>query len=314
MKFQGIYNIPHIKYWSGLPDSAFEFGNLRMGENDANMFKGGIAYADMVTTVSYTYAQEIQTPEYGENLDGHLRYHSAKLTGIVNGIDVGQWDAANDALLEANYDISNVIEGKKANKLALQAQLGLTQDENKFVIGLVSRLTDQKGLDLINPIIPDILDGNTQLVVLGTGDKYYEESFRQYEAQHKEDMCAYIAYDEALAHKIYAACDAFLVPSRFEPCGLTQLTAMHYGTLPIVRETGGLKDTVAPCGADPDSGNGFTFDRYEKELLLDAINRAKDLYFNDRDNWNIVIKRDMEKDVTWENSAGMYLDLYNRLG
>ena len=210
------------------------------------MFKGGLTYTNMITTVSETYAGEIQTPFYGENLDAHLRYHSGKLRGIVNGIDYGMWNTAEDALLAAPYDITNVLEKKKANKLALQEELGLEKDEGKFVIGLISRLTNQKGLDLVNAIIPELIDGNTQIVVLGTGDAMYEDSFRYYENAYKGSVCSNIMYDEGRAHKIYAGADALLVPSQFEPCGLTQLIAMHYGTVPIVRETGGLKDTVDP--------------------------------------------------------------------
>ena len=300
LKFQGIYNIPTIKYWSGLPDYVFNKDALKQGYDDANMFKGGLAYSNVITTVSGTYAQEIQTPFYGENLDAHLRYHSGKLHGIVNGIDYGMWDPSTDKLLAAPYDVTDVIEKKKKNKLAMQESLGLEQDENKFVIGLISRLTDQKGLDLVNAIVPQLMDGNTQVVVLGTGDAFYEDSFRYYENAYKGSFCAYIAYDESLAHGIYAGSDAFFVPSRFEPCGLTQLIAMHYGTVPIVRETGGLKDTVEPFNQYTGEGNGFTFDRYESGLLLDATNRAKTIYFEYREAWDEIVKRNMNKDVSWE--------------
>ena len=310
LKFQGIYNIPTIKYWSGLPDYVFNKDALKQGYDDANMFKGGLAYSNVITTVSGTYAQEIQTPFYGENLDAHLRYHSGKLHGIVNGIDYGMWDPSTDKLLAAPYDVTDVIEKKKKNKLAMQESLGLEQDENKFVIGLISRLTDQKGLDLVNAIVPQLMDGNTQVVVLGTGDAVYEDSFRYYENAYKGSFCAYIAYDESLAHGIYAGSDAFFVPSRFEPCGLTQLIAMHYGTVPIVRETGGLKDTVEPFNQYTGEGNGFTFDRYESGLLLDATNRAKTIYFEHREAWDEIVKRNMNKDVSWEVSAKQYRQLY----
>lgn len=313
LRFQGIYNIPTIKYWSGLPDEAFGMGALQQNWVDANMLKGGLAYADRITTVSGTYAWEIQTREYGEGLEDHLRYHSGKLRGIVNGIDYGMWNPETDPSLPVHYNIGNVLKGKLENKLALQRELGLEEDGSKFVIGLISRLTNQKGLDLVNAIMPQVLDGNTQVVVLGTGDKQYEDSFRYYEYAHKGTFSACIQYDEARAHRIYAGADALLVPSRFEPCGLTQLNAMHYGTLPIVRETGGLKDTVEPHNDFTGDGNGFTFDRYDAGLLLDAINRAKTLYFNNRYHWDEVVQRDMAKDVSWTRSARQYKDLYLEL-
>ena len=313
LRFQGVYNIPTIQYWSGLPNEAFGMGALQQNWVDANLLKGGLAYADRITTVSGTYAGEIQTSEYGEKLENHLRYHSGKLRGIVNGIDYEMWNPETDPTLAENYGLGNVLDHKMANKLALQKELGLEENTDKFVIGLVSRLTDQKGLDLVNAIVPQILDGNTQMVVLGTGDKRYEDAFRFYEGAYKGTFSACIQYDEARAHRIYAGADALLVPSRFEPCGLTQLNAMHYGTLPIVRETGGLKDTVEPYNEFSGDGNGFTFDRYDAGLLLDAINRAKTLYFANRYHWDEVVQRDMAKDVSWENSAKQYKDLYLEL-
>ena len=313
LRFQGIYNIPTLKYWTGLPSEVFEMGALKQGYEDANMLKGGLAYADRITTVSGTYAWEIQTPEYGEQLEEHLRYHSYKLRGIVNGIDYGMWNPATDPALAVNYDITNVLDHKWENKLALQQELGLVQDQGKFVIGLISRLTNQKGLDLVNAIVPELMDGNTQVVVLGTGDKQYEDTFRYYEDAYRGMFSACIQYDESRAHRIYAGADALLVPSRFEPCGLTQLNAMHYGTLPIVRETGGLKDTVEPYNIFTGDGNGFTFDKYDAGLLLDAINRAKTEYFVNRYHWDEVVQRDMAKDVSWQNSASQYKDLYLEL-
>lgn len=310
LRFQGMCNTQHLKYWSGLPDYLYNIDVLAEGFDSANMLKGGLTYCDMITTVSDTYAQEIQTPEFGENLDGHLRHHSYKLRGIVNGIDYDIWSAASDQRLAATYDASDVFEKKTENKLKLQEELGLDINPDRFVLGLISRLTNQKGLDLIHAIIADIMDENTQLIVLGTGDPYYEDAFRYYENLYKGNVCANIMYDESRAHRIYAAADAFLVPSQFEPCGLTQLIAMHYGTVPVVRETGGLKDTVDPYNRYENTGNGFTFDRYEAGLLLDAVNRAKTLYFENRNQWNEMIIRDMEKDLSWEYSAGRYIDLY----
>ena len=313
LRFQGIYNIPTIKYWSGLPDYVFNKDALKVGYRDANMLKGGLTYANMITTVSHTYAGEIQTPAYGEKLDAHMRHHSPKLRGIVNGIDYDIWNTATDDRLYENYDLSNVLEKKRENKRRLQQELGLAQDDSKFVIGVISRLTNQKGLDLINAIMPQILDGNTQVVILGTGDDMYEDSFRYYENTNKGTVCSNIMYDETRAHRIYAGADALLVPSLFEPCGLTQLIAMHYGTIPIVRETGGLKDTVEPYNQYWNCGNGFTFDRYDAGLLLDAINRAKTLFFTNRWRWDEMVQRDMNKNLSWDNAAKQYKDLYLEL-
>ena len=310
LRFQGIYDRKMIQYWSGLPDYVFNKDCLTQNWLDANMLKGGIDYCNKVTTVSNTYAEEIQTEEYGEGLAEHLRYHQNKILGIVNGIDTDIWNPATDKLLASNYDAESVIKNKKVNKKALQEALGLDIDENKMVIGLISRLTNQKGLDLVNDVIPGIMDGNTQVVVLGTGDSQYEDTFRYYENKYKGSFCAYIAYNENVAHNIYAGCDALLVPSRFEPCGLTQLISMRYGAVPIVRETGGLKDTVQPYNVFENTGNGFTFDRYESGLLYDAINRAKTLYFENRKCWDDMVIRDMNKDVSWEKSAKQYKDMY----
>ena len=313
LRFQGVYDRKTIQYWSGLPDYVFNKDCMIQNWLDANMLKGGITYSNKVTTVSNTYAWEIQTEEYGEGLEEHLRYHNNKVLGIVNGIDTDIWNPATDKLLASKYDAESAIKNKKAHKKALQESLGLDVDDNKMVIGLISRLTNQKGLDLVNDVIPGIMDGNTQVVVLGTGDAQYEDTFRYYEDKYKGSFCAYIAYNENVAHNIYAGCDALLVPSRFEPCGLTQLISMRYGAVPIVRETGGLKDTVQPYNAFENTGNGFTFDRYESGLLYDAINRAKTLYFENRVYWDDMVVRDMNKDVSWEQSAKQYKDMYVEL-
>ena len=308
LRFQGVYDRKTIQYWSGLPDYVFNKDCMIQNWLDANMLKGGITYSNKVTTVSNTYAWEIQTEEYGEGLEEHLRYHNNKVLGIVNGIDTDIWNPATDKLLASKYDAESAIKNKKANKKALQESLGLDVDDNKMVIGLISRLTNQKGLDLVNDVIPGIMDGNTQVVILGTGDAQYEDTFRYYEDKYKGSFCAYIAYNENVAHNIYAGCDALLVP-----CGLTQLISMRYGAVPIVRETGGLKDTVQPYNAFENTGNGFTFDRYESGLLYDAINRAKTLYFENRVYWDDMVVRDMNKDVSWEQSAKQYKDMYVEL-
>ncbi len=313
LRFQGICGIEHLKFWTSLPDELFNYPVFKINDGEANMFKGGLAFADRITTVSAAYADEIQTDFYGEGLNGHLWYHRQKLLGIVNGIDVEQWNSQEDKLLTAPYDGEDVLQKKPENKKALQERLGLSTEGDQFVIGLISRLTDQKGLDLIDAVFTQMLDEHTQVVILGTGDPRYENAFRYYEGEYKGRVCAYIKYDESLAHQIYAGADALLVPSLFEPCGLTQLIAMRYGTVPIVRETGGLKDTVEPYNENTGEGNGFTFDRYEAPLLLDAVRRARRVYTEDRDRWNAVVTRDMAKDVSWQRSAGLYMDLYAEL-
>ena len=313
LRFQGICSIDHLKYWTGLPEELFDYPVFKINDGEANMFKGGLAYADRVTTVSETYAEEIQTDFYGEGLNSHLSYHHAKLRGIVNGIDIEQWDSRTDSLLPAPYGREDVLEKKPENKRELQRRLGLAEDSGKFVLGLVSRLTDQKGLDLVDAVFRQMLDENTQVVVLGTGDPRYEGAFRYYENSCRGQVAACIMYDESLAHLIYAGADALLVPSLFEPCGLTQLIAMRYGTVPVVRETGGLKDTVEPYNQYTGEGNGFTFDQYRADLLLDAVVRGREVYFSSRDRWNGIVLRDMEKDVSWTHSASLYQELYQEL-
>ena len=313
LRFQGVHNIPTVQYWSGLPSYLFHYTLLKEGWDDANMFKGGLAFADSITTVSPSYAEEIQTPEYGEHLDAHLRYHAGKLCGIVNGIDTALWDSRTDPLLAFRYDETDAPEKKALNKRALQAELGLDAAVDCLLLGLVSRLTDQKGLDLLAAVLPELLDGKTQLVVLGTGDPRYEDIFRRFETDNPGTVCARICYDEALAHRIYAGADALLIPSRFEPCGLTQLIAMRYGTVPIVRETGGLRDTVEAFTDGTRGGNGFCFCDYAPEQLLDAVDRAKLVYFFKRQQWNDIVLRDMGKDVSWDGSARQYRRLYLRL-
>ena len=312
LRFQGIYDRKTIQYWSGLPDYVFNKDCLTQNWLDANMLKGGITYSNVVTTVSNTYAGEIQTEEYGEGLEEHLRYHHNKLVGIVNGIDTDIWNPATDKLLAAPYDSTNVIENKKANKKALQESLGLEVDDHKIVIGLISRLTNQKGLDLVNSVIPHIMDEHTQVVVLGTGDAEYEDAFRYYENAYKGNFCAYIAYNENVAHNIYAGCDALLVPSRFEPCGLTQLISMRYGSVPIVRETGGLKDTVIPYNKYTGEGNGFSFKNYNAHEMLHCIRRAVKVY-NDKDRWMELVNNAMNTDSSWKKSATEYIKVYEEI-
>ncbi len=312
LRFQGNNETNIVKSITGLPGYVFDYHGICQGR-DANMLKGGIVFADMVTTVSNTYAEEIKTHEYGETLEGVTSYYSRKLRGIVNGIDTVVYNPSTDKLIFKTYTARSVINGKKANKLNIQKELGLVQDENKFVIALISRLTDQKGLDLVNAVIDRILDEHTQFILIGTGEARYEEMFRNLENSRKGQVSANIMYSDERAHKVFAASDVMLVPSRFEPCGLTQLMSMRYGTLPIVRETGGLKDTVQPYNEYEESGTGFSFDRYDAQLLLNTINYAKTIYFTRRKSWDDMVKRAMAKDFSWSASAQVYCDMYRDL-
>lgn len=312
LRFQGIHSIDHIKYLSGLPDYCFVPDQLS-SYNDANMLKGGMIYADRITTVSNSYAQEITTEEYGEGLESVTGYHSYKLSGIVNGIDTDNYNPSTDKKIFKNYTARTVISGKKANKLALQKELGLEEDNDKFMIGLISRLTNQKGLDLLLPIMDELIDGNTQFVLLGTGDDIYEDGFRYFEDKYKGIVSSSIMYSDERSRKIYAAADAMLVPSRFEPCGLTQLMAMRYGSIPIVRETGGLKDTVEAYNDFEQTGTGFSFFDYRPEVLLDTINHAKTVFFEYPEQWKALVKRDIGIDHSWDNAAKEYEELYDTM-
>lgn len=308
LKFQGIWDIETMRRFTGFPEYVFTSENMEY-KKDANMLKGGIVFSDYVTTVSDTYAQEIQQPYYGEGLDGLMRHKSQNLCGIVNGIDYDVWAPGMDIQIYHNY-ASKTFYQKVYNKRGMQHELGLPEDDNKFMIGIISRLTDQKGLDLVNEVIENITDENTQFVVLGTGDPKYEDLFRHYQWKYPERVSANIYYSDNRAHKLYAAADAMLMPSRFEPCGLTQLISLRYGTVPIVRETGGLKDTVQPYNWYDNSGTGFTFSNYDAGEMLNAINYAKTVFFTQRDRWNEIAVRGMRMDYSWANSAKRYEDLY----
>ena len=312
LKFQGIWDKKVFQGLSGLTNDLFVPDKLEFNK-DASMLKGGLVYADYITTVSDTYAQEIQTSYYGEGLDGLLSARHMDMQGIVNGIDYDIYNPATDPKIYCNYDASNWRKKKANNKLKLQEELGLAVDKKKFMIGLISRLTDQKGLDLINYVIDRIVDDYTQLVVIGTGDPAYENMFRHYAWKYGDRVSANICYSDDLAHKLYAAADAFLMPSQFEPCGLTQLISFRYGTAPIVRETGGLKDTVAPFNEYEDSGDGFSFSNYNGEEMLRVINYAKKVFYDMKKDWNHMVDRGMAKDFSWNASKFKYEGLYNFL-
>lgn len=312
LRFQGIWDIKTLQKITNFPDYVFRPTDMEYNK-DANMLKGGMVYANYITTVSNSYKNEIQNDYYGEGLDGVVRQKSGDLYGILNGIDYNEYNPETDNEIFSKYNKYSFIENKLYNKRGLQHELGLEQNDNKFMIGIISRLTDQKGVDLIARVIEEIVDDHTQLVVLGTGDKGYEDMFRYYEWKLKGKVSGNIYFSNNRAHKIYAAADAMLVPSRFEPCGLTQLISLRYGTVPIVRETGGLRDTVEPFNIYSDCGTGFSFANYNAHEMLNTINYAKHIYFNHRDKWNGIAFRGMEKDYSWGNSAQDYARLYRKL-
>lgn len=312
LRFQGIWDIKTLQKINNFPDYVFRPTDMEYNK-DANMLKGGMVYANYITTVSNSYKNEIQNDYYGEGLDGVVRQKSGDLYGILNGIDYNEYNPETDNEIFSKYNKYSFIENKLYNKRGLQHELGLEQNDNKFMIGIISRLTDQKGVDLIARVIEEIVDDHTQLVVLGTGDKGYEDMFRYYEWKLKGKVSGNIYFSNNRAHKIYAAADAMLVPSRFEPCGLTQLISLRYGTVPIVRETGGLRDTVEPFNIYSDCGTGFSFANYNAHEMLNTINYAKHIYFNNRDKWNGIAFRGMEKDYSWGNSAQDYAGLYRKL-
>ena len=312
LRFQGIWDVKTIRNLSGFNLSLFAPDKLEF-KKDANMLKGGLVYADYITTVSDTYANEIQSPYYGEGLNGLLSARHFDMQGIVNGIDYKVYDPKTDEKIYQNYDLTDFRKQKVKNKLKLQEELGLQVDKKKFMIGLISRLTDQKGLDLIAYAMERIVDEHTQFVVIGTGDAQYENMFRHYAWKYPGQVSANICYSDDLAHKLYAAADAFLMPSAFEPCGSTQLISFRYGTVPIVRETGGLKDTVIPYNEYEDTGDGFSFTNYNGDDMLYVINFAKRIFFEKKRQWNHMIDRGMEKDFSWGASKFRYEGLYRYL-
>ncbi|MCR5801148.1 MAG: glycogen synthase GlgA [Lachnospiraceae bacterium] len=312
LKFQGKWDVKTVKNLTGLPDYYFAPDKLE-SYKDANLLKGGIVFADAITTVSDTYAEEIKMPFYGEGLDGLLRARAGSLRGIVNGIDYSDFDPTTDKNIVKQYDVKNFRKEKSKNKKALQEELGLAVDEKKMMIGIVSRLTDQKGLDLVAYIMDELCQDDIQLVVLGTGEERYENMFRHFDWKYSDKVSANIYYSDPLSHKIYAACDAYLMPSLFEPCGLSQLIALHYGTVPIVRETGGLKDTVEPYNEYESKGTGFSFVNYNAHELLRTIRYAEQIYYDRRREWNKIIDRAMAVDYSWSVSAGKYQEMYDWL-
>lgn len=310
LKFQGTWDAKTVQDITGLPDYYFAPDKLTSFD-DANYLKGGIVYADKVTTVSSTYAEEIKTSFYGEKLEGLMCARSNVLTGIVNGIDYSDFSPEIDNHIFKKFTISNFRKDKIKNKVALQEELGLASNHRTLMIGIVSRLTDQKGVDLIAYVMDELCQDDIQLVVLGTGEERYENMFRHYAWKYPDKVSANIYYSEAMSHKIYASCDTFLMPSLFEPCGLSQLMSLRYGTLPIVRETGGLKDTVEAYNEFEKTGTGFSFTNYNAHEMLETIRYAEHIYYDKKRDWNKIVERAMKEDFSWKRSAKEYEKLYD---
>ena len=307
--FQGQFSDTVMEDILGVAHIPAAASQLRCDACSVNYMLGALRYADAITTVSPTYANEIQTPEFGEGLDGVLRERSYALQGILNGIDVAGFDPATDKRIAANYTVED-RSGKAVCKAKLQEELGLEVRDDRPLMVMVTRLTRQKGMDLVMYALDRILAGGVQLAVLGTGDRDYEDGLRYFQDKYPGTMAARIEFDPALSQRMYAAADMFLMPSKFEPCGLSQIIAMRYGTLPIVRETGGLKDTVIPYNEFTGEGTGFSFSNFNGDEMGDAVFRAARLFWDNRDAWNQLVTQAMSQDFSWTRSADKYLDLY----
>jgi len=312
LKFQGRWGLKGVKDIMGINDSYFTKDKLEF-YTDANLLKGGLVYCDKISTVSNTYANEITTVEYGEGLSGLLSARRNDIVGIVNGISYTEYNPATDDKIFEKFDENSVFEKKKINKRRLQEELNLPQDENRFMIGMVSRLTEQKGFDILAQSLEQLCNDDVQIVVLGTGDTHYEDMFRHFAWKYSDKLSANIYFSDVLAHKIYAACDAFLMPSRFEPCGLSQIISLKYGTIPIVRETGGLKDTVVPYNEYTGEGTGFSFSHYSANDMLYVTRYAKGIFYEKKDAWNGIIKNAMAQDFSWSVSADKYINMYSQI-
>lgn len=307
--FQGQFSDTMMEDILGVAHIPAAASQLRCDACSINYMLGALRYADAITTVSPTYANEIQTPEFGEGLDGVLRERSYALQGILNGIDVAGFDPATDKRIAANYTVED-RSGKAVCKAKLQEELGLEVRDDRPLMVMVTRLTRQKGLDLVMYALDRILAGGVQVAVLGTGDRDYEDGLRYFQDKYPGTMAARIEFDPALSQRMYSAADMFLMPSKFEPCGLSQIIAMRYGTLPIVRETGGLKDTVIPYNEYTGEGTGFSFSNFNGDEMGDAVFRAARLFWDNRDAWNQLVTQAMSQDFSWTRSADKYLDLY----
>ena len=311
LQYQGVFSNKNIDDVLAIPRWYLDEGYIEY-YGAINFMKAGIVYSDKVSTVSPTYSNEIQTKYYGESLDGLIKANNHKLNGIVNGIDYEVNNPEEDKNIVCNYSL-NSIEDKVNNKLELQKILGLEVNKDIPMIGIVSRLVSQKGLDLISYMMPEIIGEDLQLVVLGTGEEQYQSMLNYYSSKYTSKVAAILTFDAALAQQIYAASDMFLMPSLFEPCGIGQMIAMRYGSIPIVRETGGLKDTVIPYNKYNGEGNGFSFKNYNAHEMFYCIKSAVDLYKNNKDDWYKLVKSAMNTDNSWDKSAKTYIETYNEM-
>lgn len=312
LAYQGNFGKEMLDSCLGLSNYLYDCGAVRY-DSGISFMKSGIVYADRVTTVSPTYSHEILTIEYGEHLEQVLQMRYGDLGGITNGIDVDDWNPATDKCIYENFNKVNVFKKKVQNKIALQKEMGLNENPDVFLLGVVTRLTSQKGMELVMQRLGELVRSDLQIVVLGSGDADIEKCFSDTEAVNKGKFVFYRGYNEDLAHKIYAACDGFLMPSKFEPCGISQLISMRYGTLPIVRETGGLKDTVNPFNEFTKEGNGFSFANYASEDMLNAIYYALHVYYDAPKDFRMLVKNAMNTDVSWDRSAQDYSNMYEYL-
>ena len=311
LKYQGLFPKRLLGDVLGVGDEYFTSDKLEYN-NNVNSLKAGLVYSDFINTVSPSYAEEIQHPHYGEGLDGLLRARKNELYGVLNGVDYETYNPKTDTMIFENYDVDDWSQGKAANKIELQKMLGLSVKSDVPILGIVSRLVSQKGWDLLQCVLKEVLELDLQMIVLGGGDSSYEDMFKYAAYKNPDKAYIYVGYDDTLAHRIYAASDIFLMPSSFEPCGLGQLFALRYGTIPIVRETGGLKDTVIPFNEFTNEGNGFSFTNYNAHDMLFTIKRALSFY-SQTDIWDMIVSRAMNSNYSWESSAEKYIEIYNKM-
>ena len=312
IKYQGRWDFNKIKDFMGISDYYFTQDKLEH-YHDANLLKGGLVYATKIVAVSPTYAKEIENDEASKGLGGLLRARNNDIVGIVNGISYDEWNPQNDKKIYNCYDSSNAFNIRKINKTELQKELNLEVSQDIFTIGIVSRLTEQKGMDLVLSVTDELVNCGIQLIVLGTGEDRYENAFREKAFRYPSNVSSNIYFNDEMSHKIYSSCDMLLMPSLFEPCGISQLIAMHYGMLPLVRETGGLCDTVIAYNEYTHEGTGFSFQNYNRDDMLFVINYAKNTYYNNQEDWKKMVVNAMNKDFSWNNSCNMYLELFKEI-